>query len=1791
MLTPSLNTVMTRLLIVAAVLATLIVFLLPSTFAQADETVMFKENSEKAVRTFMSTDPEIPEMMGVVWDVTGTDADLFQIDTRGMLTFKSPPDFEDAKDKAYDIDGNGALNDDNEPAGSNYYHVIVRASEVKSDDYEGRALYSETKVTVVVENVDEDGSTTLNRLQPEVGTPITAVVSDPDGTPDVDDITFQWYVSKVSSPEVDVDDHWVSVPTPATDPETFTPRGVNAVDGTGTAQDEGKFLRAVAIYTDGFRESPATTTAMGISMYAVRKEVTSDSDENVENPENGSPGFSTRDDDYKRSILESTGVGMPVGARVQAIDPNGDTLTYELDDDIDDNNDVDNDEDVGFFSIDMASGQISLKKMLSHEATDGREYDAATDPPAAGTYKFYVRAIDPSGETALHMVTVTADDANDSPMILASMAPNSDGEFDTPIADFGAAPSELRVMEKDDDDDSYNGSPGLMVEAEHGNDNVFVAWDQDARHEIDWELRGKDADDFEISSTSPVPTTGLRGPGEPVTLRFKEAPDFEDPTDSNFDSVYKVTLVATDNRGAEDERPLTVFVDNVAEKGSVELVTAEEGQPQIGDEVTAMVDDPDNGVAVVTWQWLKSATGAADSYTVIPGATMGTYTPVDDDNGYYLQVKVTYTDMTSDMDDSITVNVDERSQDAADAGQEDSDAEAKTPSMVDGEEENAPSKLFRVMATSENAIRVPRGERETVDPPEFAMATVERSVYENAETGSLVGYPVRVMPEKGKSFTYNLDATVTGDEKYFMIDDYGQIRVMAVPVPARTPADQIAAPANSNAATATGTDPVLDFESGKTYSVIVTAEQVGNTSRTAMATVNISTMDVNEVPYFDKASRENAIAADTDNAIPYAEMRTNAIVQFAGVEPDGDSLRWEVTGADAGLFMVMNVDDINDGKDRRELRFKDQPNFEGAKDSAGDTNRDGTVSGTTEVAEDNYYHVTVRATEESAVGGGPNMAATLDFTVQVTNSAEGGMVEIDLLQPEVGTPLLPTATDDDVVAGTPSAWQWYRAKVDVPATPSTDPAKLGREWESLGTDGDDREYTPVEADEEKFLLVRAVYTDGFTPAGATTAAVGMSAYKVRKMVSDEDNNSPDFNASSVMRTIPEDTAVGDPVGAPVTVIRNEDDDVLTYSLVMTRDDEGQNIFKEPNNPAVVEDDLPFFAIDKRTGQITVEKRVSAEMTDGRNYDDATDPAHKVGQYVLVVRATDPAGEGAESRDEVVVNITVTNVNEAPGVTGMAELSVNENSDDKDVDYIGLGMTPGDPPAENMDNLYKRTEDDVTDTTDWDIGGPDGAYFEYDTPDDGIGRTLHFITPPDYENPLDANRDNVYEVTIMVEDTGGLTGEKSVRVTVMNLNEEGKLELSPEQPDDGMPVIATLTDPDGVVIVTDWQWATTTDSTLEAFPDGSVVMGATMAEHTGNVGEFLWAMVDYRDGASIVDDPVTAADERNYDSAGAEIPTDGDTDEMLSKGTDNAVQPDPDPTDEEEEGSSGVETFTRMVYENVPSTGYVGDPIMDLGPRDEIGGPDGATFVFAESNDSVTPASTFYDADLRGPEADDGADVNDKMGQLALAPVTHLDAEGSKIEYTIEITDPDAETEISTYRITIMVMNVNEPPSAPAELKGLPQPLNTPPMFDMASTTMMVAENSAAGTVVGMVMATDADRGDSLTYTLGGDHAMYFDIDDMTGEITVGEGAMLDYESDMMYYMVDVMATDEEGEMATIMVTIMVTNVGLDNMYDMDDSGKIEIGEAITAVQDFFGGRATLTDAIATVQLYFAGLGG
>ncbi len=92
---------------------------------------------------------------------------------------------------------------------------------------------------------------------------------------------------------------------------------------------------------------------------------------------------------------------------------------------------------------------------------------------------------------------------------------------------------------------------------------------------------------------------------------------------------------------------------------------------------------------------------------------------------------------------------------------------------------------------------------------------------------------------------------------------------------------------------------------------------------------------------------------------------------------------------------------------------------------------------------------------------------------------------------------------------------------------------------------------------------------------------------------------------------------------------------------------------------------------------------------------------------------------------------------------------------------------------------------------WSVDGADGSKFT------AVDGQLKFKKKPDYEKPTDANKDNVYEVTVQASD-GKKTGMIKVMVSVTNADEDGVVTLSKVQPVVGIPVKATLTDPDGSI---------------------------------------------------------------------------------------------------------------------------------------------------------------------------------------------------------------------------------------------------------------------------------------------------------------------------------------------------------------------------------------------------------
>ena len=189
--------------------------------------------------------------------------------------------------------------------------------------------------------------------------------------------------------------------------------------------------------------------------------------------------------------------------------------------------------------------------------------------------------------------------------------------------------------------------------------------------------------------------------------------------------------------------------------------------------------------------------------------------------------------------------------------------------------------------------------------------------------------------------------------------------------------------------------------------------------------------------------------------------------------------------------------------------------------------------------------------------------------------------------------------------------------------------------------------------------------------------------------------------------------------------------------------------------------------------------------------------------------------------------------------------------------------------------------------------------------------------------------------------------------------------------------------------------------------------------------------------------------------------------------------------------------TRAVSATSPSGTLIGDPV---------------AATDADSGDTVTYR-------LEGRDAP-SFDINETSGQLRTkSGITLLVG----TIYTVTVVADDTK---DTTRITVSIEATAAPPN------------NVPVFADGASTTRSVPDNATAGRNVGTpVSATDADTGDTITYSLEGTDAASFSIVPASGQIQTR--AALDA-SVRSTYSVTVVATDSKGGRATIAVTITVT---------------------------------------------------
>ena len=1308
-----------------------------------------------------------------------------------------------------------------------------------------------------------------------------------------------------------------------------------------------------------------------------------------------------------------------------------------------------------------------------------------------------------------------------------------------------------------------NAAPGSNI------GTPVTATDSDA-DTLTYTLGGADAASFTIVNTSGQLQTDAE-------LNFEVTPS------------YTVTVTATDPSDAADTITVTITVTNVDEPGTVKLSAV---QPQVNTALTATLTDPDGATTGVTWQWARENTDGSFS-NVSSGAS---YTPVAADVGKFLRATASYTDPHR--------------------GNKSANGVSDHP----------------VQAATTNNVA-----------PVFSANSATRSVAENAEIGANIGTPVIATDADTDTLTY----TLGGDDaaSFSIVDSSGQLQTKAE----------------------------LNFEGTPSYTVTVTATDPSNASDSITVTITVDNLDEAGTVTLSPAPPQvgtllTATLDDPDGAatgVTWQWERSGANGSYSNISSGAS---YTPVAADLGKFLratATYTDPQGSGKSAQavsanpalaEAPANSDPAFSantatrsvdentpanqniGAPVAATDANNGDTLTYTLggddkaffsivdtsgqlqtkdalDYEDKDSYTVTVSVGDSKDSSGTADTADddTITVVISVGNVDEAGTVTILPAQPQVDTPLTATLTDPD---GVPSSISWQWASAD---TASGNFANI--------TDATSASYTPVDGDLGKYLQATGSYTDPEGP-GKSTAGVSGNAVQADSLQSTEGTNSaPEFAAETDTRTIPENTPADTDIGAPVSAT-DADNDTLTYSLGVA--------------------DTTYFTIDSTSGQLQTKGDLNYEGTNS---------------YAVTVSVHDgkDATDGVDTTvdDSITVTITVTNVDEAPVVTGPATPTFAENGTGTVATYT----------AQDPEN------DDFT----WRLSGVDAGDFAIS------GGALTFSPSPDFEVPTNDGTDNVYQVTVEAFD-GTKTGILDVTVTVTNVNEppafpstetgaRSVLENTEAGQNIGSPVKAA--DPDNGdtltyalggtdagsfdIVTTSGQLQTKDGLNREAkdsytvtvsvrdsknasgaadtATDASVTVTITVTDENETPVITGDSSPDYveNDTADVAN--YTATDPDNgtiiWSLSGADaskffisangvltFKTSPDFEARASSNNSNAYQVTVEATD----GTNPVTLDVTVSVTNVEEAGTVtlssvqpqvdtvltatlSDPdIVSGNPTWQWARGDSANGSFTNISGATSATYTPVDADkdkylqltasyTDGHSANKSADVVSDNAVQAVpvasntAPdfsdatttrtipentaaatnigdaVSATDAENDTLtysldeagaasfdiipvsgqlqtkaaldhettsSYTVTVTATDTFGLTDTIAVTITVTDVNEAPEFPTE-----------------TGARSVAENTAAGqSIGGPVEATDEDPGDTLFYSLGGTDAASFTIDELTGQISVGDGTTLNFEGQKKSYTVTVSVRDSKDASGnadtatddTIDVTITVTNV-------------------------------------------------
>ena len=977
------------------------------------------------------------------------------------------------------------------------------------------------------------------------------------------------------------------------------------------------------------------------------------------------------------------------------------------------------------------------------------DYESPADSGGDNVYEVTVSAKDAVLNSTAVEVTVTVEDVDEPPLITG-------------------------VSTIDDYDE--NGS---------GDVATYTAIDPEGDSNVTWSLAGPDRGDFDI-------TGGV--------LTFRNVPDYEHAADSGGNNHYEVTVQATDANNKRGELHIDVIVKNVDEPP---VITGPDTVDDYPENSTASrqvgrytASDPEGATVTLSLIGTDSDdfTFASNvvltfkespdyeeqrSYRVTVRAEAGSHTV---DRVVTINIQdveepgtVTFSKVQPQEGTQLTATLDDddgptgttwqwyrtSSRGSASTAITGADSQSYTPTAADV------GRYLRVVASyddghgtgkSVSAVSANRVQAAppAPEPPVFPTdGNYDRSIRESLRAGSNVGAPVTASDGNNDRLTYSIAAS----DEFEIVESTGQLR----------------------------TKVELDHEGREQYSVTVTATDPSGLTDTVSVTITVE--DLNETPV---VSGESSLELEEGTGTGIT------LAAYTSTDPDREGIDLNLSGTDSEDFILGGGG----------LTFNEVPNFE----EPADSNRD------------NRYQITVEAREQ----GDGTSVGRLNVTISVTNVDEPGVLEVNVEEPRVGQTMRLKVEDEDGGVSV-REWEWERGDPNGSCTAVTT-------WESINS-ARSSSYTPTAADQGHCIRATAFYNDRagtgrieqfLTPSSVETGPFftqeppdyrvqeatveGRSIGRVQAQhsnrgevltyrLSGDDARyfTIDGNAQLKTSATPLDYETRSHKDA-VVVITAGDESGQTATIAMMISvievNEGPEISLVGSTPGSVPENYDpslvlarYTATDPEGGTVS---RWRTSGTDGGDFvineqgelrfrytPDYERPAdsNRDNIYVFTVQVSD--GRVYGSFEETV---TVGDVNEPPTITTTSSsataLRQNENQTSRLYTY--------------------RATDPEGGTVTWSVDGTDGRFFAIDESGQFSSKEEN---PPDFEQPGDLGRDNVYDVTIQARDNGGNTASLPVTVTVREVNEGpevtgGRPSFTINENQDLPNAIYAATDPEG-----------------------------------------------------------------------------------------------------------------------------------------------------------------------------------------------------------------------------------------------------------------------------------------------------------------------------------------------------------------------------------------------------------